>query len=223
LILRPQPGADESAERARRQGLDTRVAPLFVVSPIPWDKPDPRLFDAVVMTSANAARHGGRHLAGLSHLPCYAVGEATEAAARGAGFETIRTGPSDGISLVAQVAHDDVKTALHLCGRHHGRLVHPAVTLVEIPVYESRAAGQMPEAADAALREGALALLHSSRAAATFAKLCRQPRGPIALAAISEAAAAAAGSGWRHVAVAPEPRDDSLLELAAKLCQTDRE
>jgi hypothetical protein len=31
-----------------------------------------------------------------------------------------------------------------------------------------------------------------------------------------------AGAGWQSVAVAAAPRDQALLELAAKLCQTGR-
>jgi uroporphyrinogen-III synthase len=45
-------------------------------------------------------------------------------------------------------------------------------------------------------------------------------RAPISLAAISAAAADAAGPGWAAVHVADRPRDHALLELAARLCKT---
>ena len=41
LILRPQPGADETAARARALGLEPLVAPLFTVRPLAWTPPDP--------------------------------------------------------------------------------------------------------------------------------------------------------------------------------------
>jgi uroporphyrinogen-III synthase len=41
----------------------------------------------------------------------------------------------------------------------------------------------------------------------------------IQLAAISEAAAQAAGSGWEEIGVAEKPNDGDLLALAARLCQ----
>ena len=41
LILRPQPGADESAARARALGLDPVVAPLFSLRPRSWEPPGP--------------------------------------------------------------------------------------------------------------------------------------------------------------------------------------
>ena len=47
-------------------------------------------------------------------------------------------------------------------------------------------------------------------------------RATVRLAAISPAAAEAAGEGWKSLSVADMPRDHALLELAASLCQTDR-
>ncbi len=41
LVLRPQPGADETAARARALGLEPVVAPLFSVRPLHWTPPDP--------------------------------------------------------------------------------------------------------------------------------------------------------------------------------------
>ena len=64
----------------------------------------------------------------------------------------------------------------------------------------------------------AVVLLHSARAAQRVAALASDRAGLI-LAAISAPVAAAAGDGWRHVAIADAPRDEALLELAAKLCQ----
>ena len=60
LILRPQPGADETAARARTLGLEPVVAPLFTIRPLAWEPPDPAEFDAVLLTSANAARHANQ-------------------------------------------------------------------------------------------------------------------------------------------------------------------
>jgi uroporphyrinogen-III synthase len=74
-----------------------------------------------------------------------------------------------------------------------------------------------------ALRSGALALLHSPRAAALFAQLAEDAglkRGTIAIAALSRNVLAAAGSGWKIAESAETPSDNALLELAAKLCQT---
>ena len=215
LILRPQPGADETAARARAMGLDPVTAPLFTVRPLDWRAPDPAGFDAVLLTSANAARHAGDAMTPFLGRPCYAVGERTAQAARAAGFTDVRTGPSDSAALVAMAAAAGVKAAVHFCGRHHFAIRHPAVAVTHVAVYASDRGQRMP--ADA---EDALVLLHSPRAAAHFADLAGDRRAGIRIAAISAMTAEAAGPGWTSVHVAAAPRDEALLELAAKLCQT---
>ena len=223
LILRPQPGADETAVRAQALGLTPIVAPLFTVRPLEWEAPDPAGFDAVMLTSANAARHGGDGMASFFGLPCYALGEASAAAAREAGFADIRNGPSDGMALLEMMAADGVRTAFHPCGQDRLALALAGVRLADVPVYAAEAVRRLPPEAEAALREGAVALVHSPRAAGLFARLYDGDRALVSLAAISDGAAAATGDGWRSVSVAPRPRDQALLELAAKLCQTGNE
>lgn len=223
LILRPQPGADETARRARERGLEPVVAPLFTIHPIAWEAPETGSIDALLLTSANAARQAGAAIARYQGLPCYVVGPGTAAAARVAGLSDIRTGPGDGAALMLMMAADGVASALHLSGREHRGLSHPALRVERRIVYAAEPDGTLGVEAVAALARGALALLHSPRAAARFAELvdeARLDRSTIALAAISEAAAAAAGFGWKTKASAAAPRDQALLELAAKLCQT---
>ncbi len=220
LILRPQPGADESAGRARALGLKPVVAPLFRVEPLAWQPPDPADFDAVMLTSANAPRHGGRQLARFRHLPAYAVGEATAAAASEAGFGEVRLGPADVEALTAMMAGEGVRRAFHPCGTDHVVRSAEGLNLQSMPVYRSAAAAGLDSRAIAAIDEGALVLIHSPRAGALFGALAGDGRERIDIAAISAAAAQAAGEGWRSVSVADRPRDQALLELAAKLCQT---
>jgi hypothetical protein len=72
----------------------------------------------------------------------------------------------------------------------------------------------------AAIHAGAIVLLHSPRSASLFSELIGDLRAQTRIAAISDAAAAAAGPGWSGVAVALEPRDDALLAAAAELADT---
>ena len=220
LILRPQPGADETAQRARALGLEPVVAPLFTIRPLPWEAPDASEVDAVMLTSANAARHGGAGLAPLLGLTCYAVGEATADAARGAGFTNVRVGPEDGVALLMAMEADGIAAALHLCGADHVSFEPAEIRIRRIPVYKAVAVAELPAAAVAALDGDPVALLHSPRAARHFASLAGD-RSQIRIVAISARTARAAGEGWRALVVAPRPRDDALLELAAKLCQTE--
>jgi uroporphyrinogen-III synthase len=216
LVLRPQPGADETAARARALGLDPIVAPLFQVRPLAWTPPDPAGFDAVMLTSANAARQASDGLTPYKAMPCYTVGEATAEVALEAGFTDIRIGPDDGAALLLMMAEDGVRSAFHACGEDHLALGHPAISIARVPVYAAEAVARLPVDP-----EGALALLHSPRAAALFGALVPD-RSLVAIAAISARTARAAGEGWKSVAVAPRPRDHALLELAAKLCQSER-
>ena len=87
LILRPEPGASETAARAKAIGLEPVVAPLFEIIGVAGPPVEPGRFEAVLLTSANGARHAP---AGLTVLPCFAVGERTAAAARSAGFGEVR-------------------------------------------------------------------------------------------------------------------------------------
>jgi uroporphyrinogen-III synthase len=213
LILRPHPGAGETAARARALGLEPVEAPIFSVRPLEWTAPDPAGFDAVMLTSASAARQAAAGLAPFTSLPCYAVGEATGAAAAEAGFADVRVGPDDGKGLLLMMAEDEVHAVLHPCGRDHLALDLPDVAITRAPVYAAEAAERLPVAA-----EGMIALLHSPRAAALFAGLAGE-KARIRIAAISARTARAAGEGWQSVAVSPRPRDQALLELAAELCQ----
>ena len=261
LLLRPEPGASQSAERARAMGLEPVVAPLFSILSAAWDAPAAGDFDAVLLTSANAARHGGTRLAHYTHLPCFAVGEATAEAARAAGFAEVHTGPGDAAALLKDLAptrdrhsresgnpggagdlhghlldsrlrgndggeqgNDGGGTSrtrlLHLCGREHVAAARDGIVIVRVPVYAADAVDRLPDAAFEALETGALPLLHSPRAGALFAKLVDEAglsRDRISLAAISAAAADAAGDGWARVAIADAPRDEALLALAARL------
>jgi uroporphyrinogen-III synthase len=213
LVLRPQPGADETAARARALGLESVVAPLFSVRPLAWTPPDPAGFDAVMLTSASAARQASDGLAAFKALPCYAVGEATAAAARETGFADVHIGPDDGSGLLLMMAEDGVHKVFHPCGQDHLALALPDITITRIPVYAAEAVDRLPVPA-----EGTLALLHSPRAATLFAGIAGD-KARIRIAAISARTARAAGEGWQEVAIAPRPRDEALLELAAELCQ----
>lgn len=217
VILRPEPGASASAKRACALGLDPIVAPLFDLHPLAWDPPDPARFDAVLLTSANAARLAGPGLAGFAHLPCHAVGEASAAATAGAGFLHIETGPGDAGDALAAVAAAGHARVFHPCGRDHVAVEAPGVTVTRRAVYAAEARDALDPEAARAIADGVLVLVHSPRAGALLGALVAD-RGTARIAAISAAAAEAAGQGWAEVHVAASPRDEALLELAARLC-----
>lgn len=222
LILRPQPGANETADRARARGLEPVIAPLFTVRPLDWDPPSPDEFDAVLVTSANAPRQAGEALAAFTHLPAYAVGDASAAAAREAGFATVRIGPSDGAAAVRLMETDGIRRAVHFTAPEPTELPRSGVEITQVPVYITLPGDRLPDEVVTAVNAGAVVLLHSPRAAELFGDLIDERRAISRIAAISDAAAAAAGSGWADVVVASEPRDDALVDAAASVAIKQR-
>lgn len=211
VVLRPEPGASETIARARALGLEAIAIPLFEVEPIAWRSPDIDKFDAILLTSANAARQLEDGPEALRALPVYTVGTATADAARRAGFALAAVGDSGADALIASI--DPALRLLHPCGVDRRATVAPQ-EITPLPVYRARALPAPPGLGEA---QNGVALVHSPRAGRRFAELVAD-RGSIIIAAISPLAAEAAGQGWAAVAAAATPADDALLALAARLC-----
>ena len=218
FILRPEPGASASAEKARALGLDTMVTPLFEVRPVKWIAPDPARFDGLLLTSANAVRHGGESLETMKALPVYAVGEATAAVARESGFKVKKVGNGNVDDLLAALPAD--LRLLHPCGFHRRPPVNPPQKITSACAYRTKPAMPGPEFRAIS---GQLVAVHSAEAAKRLAELVLPvERKTTLIAAISQQAAVAVGLGWKHIAIAAEPSDDAVLALAARLCDKSR-
>jgi len=216
-ILRPEPGNAATAGRALALGLRVIRLPLFKVRGLAWTPADPTAHDALVLTSANAVRNAGPRLHDYAHLPVFAVGKATAVAAEAAGLRVTAIGSAGLAALSETLGQYGIGRALHLAGRD--RVIVDALHLSDVRiVYASEAVAVTRE--DIAPLFGCVALLHSPRAALRFVLAVDAgglDRGSIAIAAISEAVAAAAGSGWESIQAAPEPSDAALLALATAL------
>lgn len=214
-ILRPEPGGAATAERVRAAGLDPLIMPLFAVVPLDWTPPDPASFDALLLTSANAARHAGSGLAALARLPVLAVGPETARAAERAGLRVIQSGHHGIDALLARQPWS--QRLLWLAGRDRIAIEHPAIRTV-IPVYASDAVALTGEQAQSL--SGTVALAHSARAMRQLAAQLDAhdvPRASIRIAAISARAADADERGWGRVAIAPSPDDAALIAVAQPL------
>jgi uroporphyrinogen-III synthase len=193
-------------------GLDVVTCPLFRVEPVEWAVPDAADYDALLLTSANAVRHGGKGLGELRALPVHAVGEATAAAAREAGFHVETVGPGGAAELIASLPASI--NLLHLAGEDRSDASGPQQIDTRI-VYRSTPI-EMP---DLPPLDGLVVAVHSPRAGARIAELAGS-RDDTAIVAISSAAAEACGRGWERIEIAERPDDPSLLALAAMLCHT---
>lgn len=210
VVVRPAPGDARTVARLAAMGFDAEAIPLFTVVAVAWDLPDPSAFDALLLTSANAVRHGGTTLAALVHLPVVAVGGSTARAARAAGFAVAITGDRDAEAVVREARRAGFVRLLHLAGRDRTSVAATAIT-----VYASEPVALPP--GGARRFAGQTILLHSARAAVRVAELVDRDgidRAEIALVAISAAVADAAGTGWSAIAIAKTPTDSALIERA---------
>lgn len=219
-ITRAEPGATATADRVRALGLQPLVAPLLAVRALETSI-DLAGVGALAFTSAQAVRAfaDGAYQRGL---PVFAVGDATAAAARAAGFDTVTSADGDVAALIPVIAAArPTGVVLHPCGRYQagdltGGLDRAGLLSRDLVLYDTPAATAAPDSVVAALRAGDLAavLLHSPRAAAALAALaggldlsattalglspaCLEPLAGLTLAARIPAA---------------RPREDALLQ-----------
>ncbi len=220
FAIRPDPGCATTVAAARAAGLAAQGFPLFAVRPLDWEPPEGP-FDALLAGSANAFRHGGAGLSALRDLPVLAVGTATAAAARAAGFAVSQAGGGSLQDLLDTLGPAPQRL-LRLAGADRVELAPPPqVVLVERSVYASEPV-PLPGALAELLIEPAVVLLHSGTAAAHFAAECDRlaiDRSRLRLAALAPRILAAAGEGWADAANAATPDDAALLALARRMCQ----
>jgi uroporphyrinogen-III synthase len=209
-LLVTRPNADATAERLRRLGHHVTCLPLMAFEPLPWQADAP---DAVMLTSPQAARC----IETLWPVPVYAVGGATAAAARAAGFADVRDGGGTVQALVDKVAADGIGQILHLAGVDRTPVVvPPGLHIDTVIVYRARL---LPMAG---LPDVDMVLLYSARTAAHFAAECDRlavARATVGLGVLSVAIATAAGPGWREIVTAAQPTEDALLAAIDTACE----
>ena len=224
LLTRPEEDCRELAEAGRALGFEALVAPLLAIEPLV--PPDfTASADALLLTSARAARLAvqawGERVTGL---PVYAVGPASARAAEAAGLRLAAFGDRDASAILALAAREGNRRILHPCGWDQAPLVVPEGVVVErLPLYAARPR-PLAEEVQEALRDGRIfaVLLFSPRTARLFRVAVDAAGigpGAISIVAISEAAAVAAGTGWRRLEVATDPRSDAILAAAYGMWQ----
>ena len=223
-MTRPEPGASETAARLAALGFSPLLAPLMSVAPRSVNiEPVPQ---AVLVTSGNA-------IAGLSEawraLPLLAVGDATAARARAAGFTRVHSAGRDAAALevlTAALCKPEAGPLLLASGQGHGvelaaGLRARGFRVLRRVAYVTRLAETLPEEVRSALRDGSIraALFFSPDSARAFVTILQRDipaanvQGLEALAISPPTEAALAALPWRTVRVAPHPNQDELLKL----------
>jgi uroporphyrinogen-III synthase len=232
LITRPREDAEPLARRLSALGAEPVIEPLIAIhreTDAPLDLADAA---AVALTSAN----GARTLAAVSFrrdVPVFAVGEATAAAARDAGFGDVRSAAGDVNALATLIMNTLAPAAgwvVHVSGADAagdlaGRLQEAGFRARRVVLYRAMASERLSEATRTLLRSGSLAmvLFFSPRTATTFVRLAnRDELGPACRSAAAVCLSGAVADAvrvlpWREVRVARVPDQDSLLDEVARL------
>ena len=228
LVTRPQPAADELAEKLRGRGYGALGAPMMEYVGVDAAFPDLADYQALIFTSAEGVRHFSS-LADASNLPVLAVGDATAAAAARAGFTRVISAKGNGAAVAALLAEEapklNLKKILHPCSADTPDSIAAAlegmdVTVVRRPVYKAALTENFPDDVLAALRRGTVdtVMLFSARTAANFVNLLQKSgienlSRHLEVIAISKAAAAPLGElHWRCVRVAKKPQLAAVVQ-----------
>jgi uroporphyrinogen-III synthase len=239
LVTRPQPGAGETARRLRDLGHDVLVNPLtaIVYAPPPASLPRPA---ALAFTSGNAVRAlaGWPMSGGWQAVPVFAVGAATAAAARAAGFADVHAASGDLSGLAAEVrAGFDPQsgTLLYPAGRERSgdlaaELDSAGIRTITVEAYHAVPAEHFDPAVLDALRAGRVdaALFHSRRSAIVFAGIIAASgveeglRSTRLLALSERVAEPLRGLSAASVEIAARPDESALAALARARPQDGR-
>ncbi|MBE7212127.1 MAG: uroporphyrinogen-III synthase, partial [Gluconacetobacter diazotrophicus] len=101
LVVRPEPGAADTAAAVRERGFAVLVAPVQRIVPVELSLPDAALvrMQAVLVTSGQALPALAALRDALGERPLLAVGNATARRARDAGFAAVESAGGDAAAL----------------------------------------------------------------------------------------------------------------------------
>lgn len=226
LITRPREDAEALAVRLVERGYAVLIEPMLDIDYLPGPALDLTGVQGLLFTSANGVRACGPGV-DLS-LPVYAVGAATAAAAREAGFGTVACAAGDVTALAGLVTERCTAAAgalLHIAasdraGDLAGLLARAGFAVRRQVRYQARPATALSAVTAAALAAGEIGavLLFSPRTARTLVTVigaaglldaCRQVTAVCLSEAVAEAVAGPVS--WAEVRVAACPDQDSLL------------
>jgi uroporphyrinogen-III synthase len=224
LVTRPEEEAAAFAAELRERGLEPVLEPLLRISFRRNVEMDLAGVQALLFTSANGARAFAASRA-RRDFRVFAVGDATAAAARAAGFRSVESagGDVEDLARVVRARIDPRSGAVFhaagsaVAGDLSGRLGAAGFTVRRAVLYDAEEAQQFtPETAEL-LRVGGieLALFFSPRTAHLFATLAAPLPAKLdrsAAMCLSPAVARAVSTlRWRQLRVASSPTQKSLL------------
>jgi uroporphyrinogen-III synthase len=232
IVTRPEADARAVAQRLESAGHEVVKAPLMAIARRPGVIPQ-RRYRAVLITSANGARaladHPDRQR--LAGAEAHAVGPASAAAMRAAGWTVVHQAQGDVAGLIAAVrAHLQPAEGplLHVSGETvtgdlEGALARSGFAVDRVVLYAAEPARALPPTAARALTTGwaDAVLLYSPRTAEIWVRLTAAAGLGTAAAmlrhlCLSEAVAKRIRAAFPEapVAIAARPEEDAMAALA---------
>ncbi len=228
MILNLRPSRYRSSFHHAFRGLSLSIVDCEMLHPKPlWIGPlVPDDYDVLILTSPMATDFLPDHSA-LRRLPILAVGAATAAASRQAGFADVQPAAGDARSLADVFAASPYKRALYLSaqepacdlearfpGRVHRRAIYRIVERADVP-------DAVASAIDGADR--ILIPIYSRRTGVAFAAAAARSGLMHALAVratavgISRRATTIAAPPWRQVVIAEAPNEAAVIAAAHRV------
>ena len=242
LVTRPHPDGEATAEALRVRGFEVLLAPMLRFEPVPFHDDDEALYDAVIVTSANALRAIAGEFEGhwILKLPLFVVGEHTAASARDAGFTKVISAKGDAEALrkllLACVKAKQLKksaTLLYLAGADLARdlaaeLGEKGFTVITHTTYRMVPVSRLPQdVCDAFMAHGIEAVLHySRRSARAFLDAARAGGVEISALALPQCCISASVAAILHDAgatqamTATSPDENALFEALDRALRT---
>lgn len=229
LITRPREDAEPFARALAALGHETVIAPLLEIALVPGPPLDLIGVQALLLTSANGARAIATRTPARD-IHAVAVGPATAAAARAAGFTNVSESTGEGADALAKFVSAKLWPA-------NGALLHPtgSVTAGDLSgalktlgfnvrrevIYEAQAVDHLSGAAVAELSAGLIdaVTFFSPRTAALFVELAEEENlvaslaGVMAICLSQAVAATLQPMRFASIKVAEKPSQDAMLAV----------
>ncbi len=234
IVTRPKEDSEGLTEKLVARGHEVTSVPMISIEFLDGVCIPERTWQAILVTSANSIRAlealGADE--SLSQIPVLAVGPASSAAARSAGFVRVESAGGDLPALTALAAKTlepasgplFYPSGTRISGDLAGQLKAEGFECIRLPLYDAVAATGLPETLSNRLQDGSVdgVLLYSPRTAKTWASCIAaqdlseeivQTTHWCLSAAVGKALAEAwPGDPAPLTMIAPEPNGTSMIE-----------
>ena len=228
ISTRPLEDAKADCRALIEAGFEALPAPMMRIEPRDFSAPPNNNVDddaeAYILTSRHAAPLLAKHA--TLNKPCFVVGEATETAAKKAGFQNIRGGTDDSTGLLTLINASPYKKFCWASGADisFDLTANNTKRITRLIVYQAVLESHLDAKICARIATGApcFVLVHAGRAGAQFDHLITEHdldpyRQCMQLIALSARVAGLSGQAWHKIHIVPAPHHALMLEAARTL------